>query len=179
MAARRRAAIARYGGGFRFGAQRSSVEILFSMLMAPIGGLPPLRLPDRVAVWKERSGWGGQNRDAYGLTWRGAGGALWGATAFGLALVALLSITAPQVLPYAAPVLAGLLLAVPIAVLTAAPGFAGLLERFGLGDIPENTTPHPLLEAIDRETAALAGRSDPVAAEVGPAVKAGASPRAA
>lgn len=149
--------VARYGGALRFAAGML-VEIVFSMLIAPAVAF-------RVTVFLiglmfgKRIQWSGQRRDAYGLSWGDAASALWGPTLFGLVLTGLLVAGAPGVLPWAAPMLIGLVFAIPIAVLTASPACARILQKTGLAAIPEDITPHPMHEAVERAAASITGAS--------------------
>ena len=137
----------RYGGPARFGVS-SLMEILFGMLMAPavalrltifLGGL----------VFGQRISWNGQVRDAYGLRWSTAWLGLWPQSIFGLAIVGVFAVMQPAVLPWAAPVAAGLLFAPAFAVLTASPRFGDFLRRFGLVTIPEERQTSPMLARVD------------------------------
>lgn len=127
--------VAKLGGPLRFTAGLL-VEFLFSLLMAPVVAF-------RISVFMvgllfgARISWNGQNRDAYRLSWGDAARANWPQTLFGLALTAVFAVYAPQALPWAAPVLCGLLLAVPFAVFTASPQFGEWMRRNGIARTPE------------------------------------------
>ncbi|MFO7853762.1 MAG: glucans biosynthesis glucosyltransferase MdoH [Paracoccaceae bacterium] len=127
--------VARYGGGGRFAAGAAS-ETLFSMLLAPAAALRVTIFLVGLAFGKAIR-WGGQNRDAYALSWGDAARGLWPQTLMGGGLTGLLAATYPGALPWAAPVLAGLTLAIPFAVITASPGFGRVLVRRRLAAIPE------------------------------------------
>lgn len=81
--------------------------------------------------------WGSQRRDANALSWREAAAAFWPGTLFGCGVVALLAVGAPAALPFAAPFVAGLVLAIPFAVLTAAPDVGAFMVRRRLCATPE------------------------------------------
>lgn len=142
--------VRRFGGGLRF-AGGLALDVVFGVLMAPAVALQltvfVLGLP-----FGRRIGWSGQIRDAYGLEWRTALRGLWGQTLFGLALLALFASQAPALLPWAAPVIAGLVLAVPFAVVTASPGLGAWMARAGLCASPEEVTPAPTLQALESAT---------------------------
>lgn len=127
--------MARYGGPVRFLAG-SLLEISFSVLFAPVASF-------RVSIFMigllfgRATIWNGQQRDVQGLSWLTAIGGLWPQTLFGLALFSLLYVKAPGALGWAAPLLLGLVLAAPFAVLTASPAFGALLARLGLCAVPE------------------------------------------
>lgn len=137
---------AAYGGRGRFAAG-ALAETVFSMLLAPVvafrvtlflAGLP----------FGRRIVWAGQQRDPRALSWAEAARGLWPQTLFGLVLAAAILAAAPDALPWAAPVLAGLILAIPFAVLTAHPGFGTWAARAGLCAIPDERAPHPCLAAL-------------------------------
>jgi membrane glycosyltransferase len=127
--------LARYGGGLRFLAG-SLTEIVFSVLFSVVASF-------RVAVFMigllfgRAVSWNGQQRDVQGLSWATALQGLWPQTLFGLTLFALLGWKAPGALIWATPLLAGLILSVPFAVLTASPRFGALMAKIGLCGVPE------------------------------------------
>jgi membrane glycosyltransferase len=130
---------ARYGGALRF-ALSGLAETLFSILLAPVVAF-------RVSLFLigllfGRSViWGGQNRDAYRLSWADAARGLWPQTLFGLTLLTSIGLAAqPTALAWAAPMIAGLTLAMPFAVLTAHPGFGRWAARRGLCAVPDEVT---------------------------------------
>ncbi len=130
-----RGGVARYGGLFRF-LVSSLAEIVFSILLAPVTAVRLTIFMISLAFGRSVI-WSGQQRDAYGLSWTTAFNGLWPQTLFGFAILALFSWKAPVVLPWAAPLLAGLILAVPFAVLTASPRIGRFCTRIGLCAIPE------------------------------------------
>jgi membrane glycosyltransferase len=144
---------ARYGGRLRF-ALGALAETVFSTLLAPVvalrvtlflGGL----LMGRSVIW------GGQRRDVYRLSWADALRGLWPQTLFGLGLIAAIGLGAkPEALAWAAPMVMGLTLSLPFAVLTADPGLGRRAARTGLCAIPDELAlPATLarLEAIGLE----------------------------
>src|SRR5205085_12459856 len=82
--------------------------------------------------------WGGQSRDAQGLSWATAAQNLWPQMAFGAIVCGALFVIEPAVLWWSLPLTAGYLLAVPFAVLTADPRLRRLLQKLGLCGIPED-----------------------------------------
>ncbi|PJA59067.1 MAG: hypothetical protein CO163_11455 [Rhodobacterales bacterium CG_4_9_14_3_um_filter_71_31] len=62
---------------------------------------------------------------------------MWPQTLMGLGLSAAVIAWAPHAAPWAAPVLAGLALAIPFTVLTASPRLGGWARRAGLCATPE------------------------------------------
>jgi membrane glycosyltransferase len=92
--------------------------------------------------------WGGQSRDAQGLSWTTAAEHLWPQTLFGIAVCGALLIIAPPVFWWSLPLTAGYLLAIPFAVLTADPGLGRVLQRLGLCGIPEDFDPPAEVSAV-------------------------------
>jgi len=144
--------VARYGGALRF-ALSGGAETLFSILLAPV-----------VAFWVTlfliglvfgRSViWGGQNRDAYRLSWRDAAAGLWPQTLFGLGLLTAIWFAAePAALAWAAPMISGLILAMPFAVLTASPAYGRWAARLGLCAVPDEVAQPPTLRRFGQATA--------------------------
>ncbi|MDR6952561.1 membrane glycosyltransferase [Ancylobacter sp. 3268] len=125
----------RYGGGGKL-LCGALLEFLFGVLLGPVVAF-------RVAIFMvgltcgKTVTWEAQARDAERLSWRTAIAGLWPQFLFGLLLAATLWAFAPGALIWAAPVLIGLLSAVPFAVLTAEPAAGRWLARNGLCAIPE------------------------------------------
>jgi membrane glycosyltransferase len=145
----RRSDRARYGGGARLLAG-GLLEFVASTLMAPA-----VALADAIfmigLVFGRRVGWDGQKREGYRLTWGQAFRGLWPQVAFGLAIGVLLATTVPAVLPWAAPMLLGLIGAPAFAVFTASPAFGRWLVRHRLCAIPEEFEPDATLLAAEAE----------------------------
>ena len=140
--------VARYGGGLRF-AVSGLAEALFSILMAPVVAFRVTLFLVGLAFGKSVI-WGAQNRDAYRLGWQDAARGLWPQTLFGLALtVSICLLASPMTLPWAAPMILGLCLAIPFAVLTAHPGFGRWTARIGLCTIPDEVAPPESLVALE------------------------------
>jgi|APTNR8051073442_1049403.scaffolds.fasta_scaffold05601_2 membrane glycosyltransferase len=135
-----------YGGLGRLLAG-ATVETAFGILLAPvlavahtvfIGGLPF----GRTLTWSP------QRRSGHAVGFGEALSFLWPQTALGGAFLLLLATTAPGVLPWAAPLLAGLLLSVPFAVLSADAGLARRLHVGGVCAIPEETAPPDVVRRL-------------------------------
>ena len=93
--------------------------------------------------------WTGQNRDAYALGWWDAARGLWPQTVFGKALfMSILMLAGPMTLPWAAPMITGLCLAIPFAVFTASPAFGRWAQRVGLCAIPDEIAPPETLRRL-------------------------------
>lgn len=92
--------------------------------------------------------WGGQSRDAYGISWTTALINLWPQTLFGLVVCGALYKIAPAVLWWSLPLTAGYLLAIPFAVVTASPALGRAFQRVGLAGIPEDFDPPKEVTAV-------------------------------
>jgi membrane glycosyltransferase len=142
----RRGGAAAYGGPVRFAAG-ALTETLFSILLAPAVAV-------RVTIFLvgllfgRRIAWSGQIRDAHALSWADAARGLWPQTLFGIGFAWAIWTHAPGAIPWAAPMLAGLIGAIPFAVLTASPGFGRLTVATGLCAIPDEFAPAPELRAL-------------------------------
>ena len=127
---------ARYGGRLRF-AVSGLVETVFSILLAPVVAFR-VTLFLIGLVFGRSVIWGAQNRDAYRLGWGDAVRGLWPQTLFGLAIfTAILTSAGAATLPWAMPMLTGLILSIPFAVLTAHPAVGRWAARAGLCLIPD------------------------------------------
>ncbi|HYS47131.1 MAG TPA: glucans biosynthesis glucosyltransferase MdoH, partial [Xanthobacteraceae bacterium] len=128
-----------FGGTARFLAG-VAIETIFFLLLSPImwvghtlflGGL----------LFGRTIGWIEQTRDDHAVPLSLAIHNLWPQTVLGLATLGVLAATAPAAIPYALFIAGGLVLAVPLAVLTASPAFGRALIRLGIGRLPEETSP--------------------------------------
>ena len=142
---------AEYGGRLRF-ALGAVVETLFSIMLAPVVAFRVTLFMIGLAFGRSVQ-WSGQQRDAYQLSWGTAVKGLWAQTAFGLGLTLLIASGAPNALPWAAPVLLGLTLAIPFAVLTSNPAFGRWAERVKLCATPDEITKRAELTAPPVEPA--------------------------
>lgn len=141
----------RYGGRGRVLAG-GLAELLISFLIAPAVAFA-ITLGVVRLLSGRRMTWEAQSRDRDRLRWGEAARSLWPQTVAGAVLTLYLFWVAPWTLWFAAPVLAALLFAVPVAVLTTRPGLGALSCRLGLFDTPEERTiadtppPRPELRA--------------------------------
>jgi membrane glycosyltransferase len=127
---------ARFGGGLRL-AISALAELFLSILMAPVVALQVTLFLIGLA-FGYRVPWSGQNRDAYRVEWADAARRLWPQTTFGLGLLSVgWGLAGGGAVAWGAPMIAGLVLAVPYAVLTAAPALGRWAERAGLCAVPE------------------------------------------
>jgi membrane glycosyltransferase len=116
------------------------VEILFTILLTPIS-IFEAAYAILALVCGVNVDWDGQHRDGYRMPWRPAFAAMWRPTLFGVALLAFLAIMAPTTIPWFAPFLAGLVLAVPFTVATSSVMLGTAAQRWRLCAVPEEFAP--------------------------------------
>jgi membrane glycosyltransferase len=140
---------ARYGGRLRF-ALGGLLEMLFSILMAPVVAFRVTVFLIGLAMGRSVI-WGGQNRDAYRLTWTDAARGLWPQTLFGLTLLVSIGLFKGfGTVAWAGPMIAGLMLAIPFAVLTAHPRVGHWASRRRLCAIPDEVRQPETLRRLDQ-----------------------------
>lgn len=136
--ARRRA----YGGAARF-ALGALAEIVFTLLLDAVSYVSKTQALIRLALGA-RPGWLPQARADRGVGWAEALRLYWPHTALGIATFAPLLATAPGIALLAVPYAGGLLLAVPLCVLTSAPAVSTWLRDHGIAAFPEELSqPRP------------------------------------
>jgi membrane glycosyltransferase len=140
----------RYGGPVRF-AVSAALELVFSFLQGAISTIRTSIFMIGLAFGKSVV-WGGQSRDAYGISWATAVRTLWPQTLFGVVVCGLLLLINPAVFWWSLPLTAGYLVAIPFAVLTASPALGRWFKRVGLAGIPEDFDPPPEISAVQEAT---------------------------
>lgn len=140
--------MARYGGKRRF-AKGVAVETVFSILMSPAVALRLTIFLGGLLMGK-RIGWNGQDRDVHGIPWSLAARELWPQTVFGLAMIAVFATHAPAALWWSLPVILGLVLAIPFAVITASPRLGRRLAARKMCATPEERMMPELLVALGK-----------------------------
>lgn len=128
--------MARYGGAGRF-AVSAVIEIVFSFLQGAVSTIRTTIFMIGLAFGKSVT-WGGQSRDAYGISLRTAISDLWPQLVFGLLVCGGLYAVSPTAFWWSLPLTAGYLVAVPFAVITAMPAMGRIFQRLGLNGIPED-----------------------------------------
>lgn len=143
-----------FGGPLRFWAS-TALETGFTLLLAPpvlaLTGLSVLSLGLGAVIGVDlRRGpvWGAQERDGRRLSWKDAARQFWAPTGLGMALTLWAVAVAPSALPLAALGLAGLLFAIPFAVLSASSRLGCGMRRAGLFLIPAETEPATILQQV-------------------------------
>jgi membrane glycosyltransferase len=125
----------RHGGGARLVAS-GLLECGFAVLLLPIWYCA-MTVSMVLLLAGRPTSWTVQQREGHVVTWRRAVAALWPASVLGLALLVLLALTAPSAIVWFVPFLAGLVLAVPFAGLTARPGLGAWAARHKICPAPE------------------------------------------
>ncbi len=136
----------RFGGGWRF-ITGFTLEMVFSVLMTPITWLNHTMFMTGL-VFGRKAGWGAQARDDHSIPLGTAIKQFWPHTILGLAGVVGLFMSHPHLLPYSFFALGGLVLSVPIAVLTSLPNFGATLIRYRLLSLPEEIHPPEALKSL-------------------------------
>jgi membrane glycosyltransferase len=137
----------RYGGTLRF-VVSSLIEIVFAFLQGAVSTFRTTLFMIGLAFGKAKIGWNGQARDTHALSFATALAGLWPHLLFGLYIFGTLAALSPTVLIWSLPLTAGYLLAIPFAMLTAAPSLGALFVRSGLCGIPEDFDPPAEIVAI-------------------------------
>ena len=167
----------------KFGGRRRIVagvmlEMLFSALLAPVLMLFHSKFVVSVVLGKGVR-WVTQRRDVGqgGPQWREAMGTHWGHTLVGVAWAAALAAFAPKLLPWMSPVLAGMVLSIPLSAITASAN-SGLGARSrGLFVTPEESAPSLEMRELEESlghpgAGSIAARAGVVSAIVDPYVNA-------
>lgn len=140
---------ARWGGAPKFLAS-AAIELVFSFLQGAVSTFRTTIFMIGLAFGKSRIGWNGQSRDAQSLSVATAFQGLWPHLLFGTYVIGALWALSPQVMWWGMPLLAGYVLAIPFAVITASPALGRWFQRVGLCAIPEDVAPPPEVEAVLR-----------------------------
>ena len=139
--------VGRFGGAGRL-AVSALAELALSVLMAPVVAFQVTVFLVGLAFGR-RVPWTAQNRDAYRVEWRDAARGLWPQTLFGLALLVVgWGLAGGAAVAWGAPMIAGLVLAVPYAVVTAGPALGRWAGRVGLCALPEEIAPPEALRRL-------------------------------
>jgi membrane glycosyltransferase len=147
-----------FGGPWRFVASVAAT-LTFNLLLAPVMWLAHTIFLARLLIEREPA-WSSQQRDEHAVPLSLAIRRLWPQMLLGWAAIAIVGLTHPAALPYVLVLAGGLALAVPFAVITSWPGFGWLLMRLGLGRLPEEIAPPPILRAV--ALPALTGAVPPI-----------------
>jgi len=134
----------RFGGRWRFSLSLL-LEMLFSLMMTPITWLNHTMFIANLALGK-RGGWSAQTRDDHSVSVAHAFRQFWPHTTLGITLTVTLYFTHPEALPYGLLFFGGLLLSIPLVVLTSQAWLGRFMIRNRLLSLPEEIkTPPELL----------------------------------
>ncbi len=115
-------------GGRACALRLAACELVFAQLFDPIIALHKTAGVLRLAVGSHDS-WAGQTRDEHAIGWPRAARLFWPHTLVGVALAAVFAAVSLAALLVSLPVIAGLLLALPFAVLTSVQGKPFFFEK--------------------------------------------------
>jgi membrane glycosyltransferase len=135
-----------YGGTARL-LSGALIDVVFSLLIGPIMMVAQTLFLAGLCFGR-RVAWQPQNRDGRGLSFAEALHGLWPQFLLGLLLAAGLLALAPGGLPWAAPTLAALGLAIPFACVTAGRGMGRWMRRQHLCAVPDEYAPAPELRRL-------------------------------
>jgi membrane glycosyltransferase len=135
------------------------LEVLLTALYAPVMMLMQARHVLEILTGRD-AGWGSQQRDERGGSWREAWRFHWAHTFAGLALVGVFAVLEPSLLWWLTPVIAGLLLSVPLSHFSGSQGLGRALARVGLLRTPEEVEVPGLVRRRDELVAAAAALPD-------------------
>lgn len=134
------------------------LETALTTLMAPITMYVQSRGVAEVLAGRD-SGWESQRRDDGTLPWRVLGRRYAGVTACGMVGAVCAWMVSPPLALWMSPVLAGMVLSIPLVALTTAPGPSAWLRRVGLFRTAEESAPPPVLVRAQQLRAGLAGHA--------------------
>jgi membrane glycosyltransferase len=135
-----------FGGTLRF-ICGFCVDAVFTILLLPIMWLCHTMFIAGMPFGRS-IGWIGQVRDDHSVPWSAAFKQLWFHTVFGCGAIAILAATHRAAIPYALFLAAGPALSIPSAVITANPRVGRMLQRIGIGRLPEETEPPAALKTL-------------------------------
>jgi membrane glycosyltransferase len=106
-----------------------------------------------------RAGWATQNRADRGVSWREAASLLWPQLVIGVAMFACFATAGQTAVLWAAPLAGGLLLGIPLCVVTAHPRVGRWMRQRPFAAIPEEIVPARRLR--DPATLTLQPQAEP------------------
>lgn len=140
-----------YGGRWRM-VVSALLETVISSLLAPINML----FHSKFVIFTllgQGVGWVTQRRDAEGNDWREAILTHWGQTAFGLIWGISTYIRLPSFFWWLSPVLAGLVLSIPLSIFLGSGRIGEALRRWGVFLFPEESAPPYELRRLEKNLA--------------------------
>ncbi len=149
-AAMTKGGMASFGGPARFAAS-AVIELVFSFLQGAVSTIRTTIFMIGLAFGKSVT-WGGQSRDAHGISWRTAVEDFWPQTLFGIIVCTALYLISPATLLWSLPLTLGYLVAMPFAVATSSPALGKWFQKIGLCGIPEDFDLPEEIRALDAAT---------------------------
>ncbi len=129
----------RYGGSIRL-LLSIFAEMIVSTLLAPIRMLFHTKFVFFILMGRQ-SGWGNQQRDDRGTSWKEAFRFHWAGTLFALVWGGVLYLLNPAFFFWISPIVGSLVLSIPISVFTSRASWGNRLRRWGLFLTPEEIDP--------------------------------------
>ncbi|TWG89945.1 membrane glycosyltransferase [Luteimonas sp. J16] len=120
------------------------LETVLAALMAPVTMYLQSRGVAEVLAGRD-SGWNPQRRDDGSLPMSELLSRYGGMTLFGLGAAMAAYLVSPGLAAWMSPVIAGLVLSIPVVALTSSPGAGAWLRRRGIFATPEETAPPAIL----------------------------------
>lgn len=120
------------------------LETILAALMAPVVMYVQSRGVAEVLAGKD-SGWDAQQRDDGGVSWLALARGYGGLSVFGLFMGALAYAVSPSLTAWMAPVVIGMVLAIPVVGFTSSRTAGVWMHRLGLMEIPEESAPPKVL----------------------------------
>jgi len=120
------------------------LETILAALMAPVVMYVQSRGVAEVLAGKD-SGWDAQQRDDGGVSWLALARGYGGLSVFGLFMGALAYAVSPSLAAWMAPVVIGMVLAIPVVGFTSSRTAGVWMHRLGLMEIPEESAPPKVL----------------------------------
>lgn len=150
----------RSGGAVRMLASML-LETALTTLLAPITMYVQTRGVAEVLAGRD-SGWESQRRDDGTLPWPVLARSYAGVTAAGAVGGVCALLISPPLALWMSPVIAGMVLSIPLVAFTTAPGPSAWLRRVGLFATAEETAPHPVLVRAHQLRAQIAPVPEPL-----------------
>jgi membrane glycosyltransferase len=158
------------GGGLRL-LLSVFLESLSSVLLAPVRMVVHSRFVV-VTLFGKRSQWGAQQRGDFEFGWRSAWSVHGMDTLIGLVWGGIVYLLAPGFFWWLTPIIAGLVLSIPLSVYASRKTMGRSTRRWGLFLIPEETRSLPLLDNLNSEEGEQTSQGGFVQAVVDPFVNA-------
>jgi membrane glycosyltransferase len=136
-----------FGGGLRLAAG-ALLETVLAALMAPVTMYLQSRGVAEVLAGRD-SGWDAQRRDDGTLPLSALVARYGGLSLFGLGAAIVAWMVSPGLAAWMSPVIAGMVLSIPVVALTSAPGPGRWLRRAGIFATPEEQAPPAILQRAE------------------------------